>query len=45
MHLGVKAAEIPTEAIRDDERVARHVRSASAPGVPWCGGRGGARLL
>ena len=44
MDLSLKAAEIAAEAMRDDELLARHVRSASSPGAPWCGGRGGDRL-
>jgi hypothetical protein len=44
MHLGIKTAEIATEAIRDDELVVRHVRRASSPGVLWPGGRDADRL-
>jgi hypothetical protein len=44
MHRGIKAAEIATEAIRDDELVTRHVRRASSPGVLWRGGPGADRL-
>jgi hypothetical protein len=44
MHLGIQAAQIAAEAIRDDEIVVRHARCASSPGVLWRGGRGGDRL-
>jgi hypothetical protein len=44
MHTGVESPKVATEAIRDDELVARHVKNASSPGVLLRGGRGEDRL-